>query len=85
MTLGLIYAKGQGVKQDFAEAANWYRKAAEKGNAFAQTNLGLFYAQGPRRDAGTMPRQRNGTVKRPIKDRHSPPAAWRCCTPKVRA
>ncbi|MEI9915082.1 MAG: hypothetical protein WDN29_03980 [Methylovirgula sp.] len=32
MTLGLIYAKGQGVKQDYAEAANWNRKAAEKGN-----------------------------------------------------
>ena len=84
MTLGLIYAKGQGVKQDFTEAANWYGKAAEKGNAFAQTNLGLFYAQG-RGVSRTMPKRRNGTAKRPIRDRHSPPAAWRCCTPKVRA
>ncbi|MBE0616885.1 MAG: sel1 repeat family protein [Proteobacteria bacterium] len=34
--LGLLYANGQGVPQNYTEAANWYRKAAEQGNASAQ-------------------------------------------------
>src|SRR5579863_1985301 len=38
--LGLMYAKGQGVPQDIAQAADWYRKAAEQGNAFAEGSLG---------------------------------------------
>ena len=29
--LGLMYAKGQGVTQDYAEAVRWYRKAADQG------------------------------------------------------
>ncbi len=33
--LGLMYAKGQGVTQDYAQAVNWYRKAAEQGGAEA--------------------------------------------------
>ena len=33
--LGLMYEKGQGVPQDYAEALKWYRKAAEQGNAKA--------------------------------------------------
>ena len=37
---------GQGVAQDYAQAVKWYRKAAEQGNAGAQTNLGLMYANG---------------------------------------
>jgi hypothetical protein len=56
--LGLMYDKGQGVPQDYAEAVKWYRKAAEQGNAKAvksyrkaaeqgnaeaQFNLGLMY------------------------------------------
>jgi len=56
--LGLMYDKGQGVPQDYAEAVKWYhkaaeqgnakavkwyRKAAEQGNAEAQFNLGLMY------------------------------------------
>jgi TPR repeat protein len=44
--LGVMYAKGWGVRQDYAAAANWYRKAAEQGNANAQCNLGLLYAEG---------------------------------------
>jgi uncharacterized protein len=56
--LGLMYEKGQGVPQDYAEAlkwyckaaeqgnakaVKWYRKSAEQGNAEAQFNLGVMY------------------------------------------
>ncbi len=40
--LGNAYNEGQaGLKQDYAEALKWYRRAAEKGFAMAQYNLGL--------------------------------------------
>ena len=35
-TLGLIYANGDGVPEDDAEAVRWYRLAAEQGHASAQ-------------------------------------------------
>ena len=44
--LGLAYADGQGVPQDYAQAAAWYRKAADQGLADAQTNLGVAYYKG---------------------------------------
>ncbi|HHF6559516.1 TPA: tetratricopeptide repeat protein, partial [Haemophilus influenzae] len=31
--LGVMYAEGQGVKQDDVEAVKWFRKAAEQGHA----------------------------------------------------
>ena len=34
--IGLMYALGEGVALDFAEAAKWFRKAAEQGYAPAQ-------------------------------------------------
>ena len=43
--------------QDEAEAVKWYRKAAEQGNAGAQTNLGVAYHNGagvPKDDAEAM-------------------------------
>ena len=43
--LGLIYATGQGVAKDDAEAARWYRMAAELGMAEAQFNLGIELRQ----------------------------------------
>ena len=30
--MGMMYDEGQGVKQDYAQAANWYKKAAAQGN-----------------------------------------------------
>ncbi len=33
ISLGFMYAEGQGVPQDDAEAVRWYRKAAEQGHA----------------------------------------------------
>ena len=44
--LGTIFYSGQGVAQDYAEAAHWYRLAAEQGYPRAQYNLGLMYALG---------------------------------------
>ena len=44
--LGYMYDAGNGVSQDFEEAAKWYRKAAEQGEAFAQFNLGIKYRTG---------------------------------------
>jgi hypothetical protein len=41
-----MYARGQGVPQNYAEAVRWYRLAAEQGNAPAQNNLGVMYAKG---------------------------------------
>jgi TPR repeat protein len=44
--LGEMYFLGKGVKQDYQEAAKWYRKAAEQGRANAQYNLGFMYENG---------------------------------------
>jgi hypothetical protein len=41
-----MYERGQGVPQDYAEAAKWYRKAAEQGEPSAQNNLGFMYGKG---------------------------------------
>ena len=45
-TLGMIYAEGNDVPEDDAEAVRWYRLAAEQGDALAQTNLGFMYGNG---------------------------------------
>ena len=44
--LGLMYDNGQGVRQDYAQAVQWFGKAAEQGLANAQYNLGVMYANG---------------------------------------
>jgi uncharacterized protein len=41
-----MFDLGQGVQQDYAQAAIWYSKAAAKGNANGQFNLGLMYFNG---------------------------------------
>jgi len=41
-----MYANGQGVKADLAEAARLYTKAAEQGEAGAQYSLGALYRDG---------------------------------------
>ncbi len=45
-SLGFLYANGQGVAQDYVEAARWFRKAADQGEALAQFGLGTLYANG---------------------------------------
>ncbi len=44
--LGLMYANGQRVPQDDAEALKWFRKAAAQDLAEAQNSLGVVYANG---------------------------------------
>lgn len=44
--LGSIYAKGNGVPLDDAEALAWYQKAAEKEYTAAYLALGLMYSDG---------------------------------------
>jgi TPR repeat protein len=41
-----MYANGLGVRQDYAEAWIWYRRAADQGDAEAQYSLGAMYAKG---------------------------------------
>jgi len=44
--LGLTYDLGQGVTQDYKQAAYWYTKAAEQGLADAQFSIGWMYTTG---------------------------------------
>jgi TPR repeat protein len=44
--LGYRYEIAGGVPMDYKQAAEWYRKAAEMGNAEAKYNLGRLYALG---------------------------------------
>jgi len=41
-----MYQFGEGVPKDFSEAARWYRKAADQGDAKAQVDLGYLYNHG---------------------------------------
>jgi hypothetical protein len=44
--LGLKFVSGEGAAQDYAQAVEWYRKAAEQNHFPAQFNLGMMYALG---------------------------------------
>lgn len=46
LQLAVIYAKGEGVAQDYAAAAKWFRAAAEQGLARAQYDLAVLYERG---------------------------------------
>jgi uncharacterized protein len=41
-----MYLEGWGVPQDYAQAMQWYRKAADQGLAQAQYGIGLMYING---------------------------------------
>ncbi len=41
-----MYLNGDGIPKNEAEAAKWYRKAAEHGDATAQHILGIMYEDG---------------------------------------
>ncbi len=44
--LGGLYYSGSNVKQDYAQAALWYRRAAQQGNVDAQFSLGNMFLMG---------------------------------------
>jgi TPR repeat protein len=43
VTVGNMYAEGQGVARDFHQALDWYRSAASQNSAAAQFNIGRHY------------------------------------------
>lgn len=44
--LGLMYHTGEGVRQDYGKAMDWYLKAFAKGNGDAYSNIGVMYRDG---------------------------------------
>ena len=46
LNVAVLYEKGQGVPQDFVEAAKWYRQAAEQGDVQAQYSMGVLSENG---------------------------------------
>jgi TPR repeat protein len=44
--LGQMFRKAPHQERDYEQAANWYRRAAKKGNVKAQYLLGLMYTRG---------------------------------------
>ncbi len=52
---GLLFYKGIGVPKDFKKAAQWFRRAANKGHPGAQYNLGImsYLGQGTEQDYAT--------------------------------
>src|SRR5919107_1027314 len=46
LTLGMLYLRGAGVRQDYAAALKWWRDAAALGNIRAQNNIGVIFRDG---------------------------------------
>lgn len=46
ITIALLYHQGQGFKQDYNQAMDWYIKAFRKGNGDAYSNIGVMYRDG---------------------------------------
>jgi len=44
--LGVLYASGKGLTQDYSQAIKWWHLAADQGNAEAQYSLGVMYGTG---------------------------------------
>src|SRR6516164_1217929 len=42
IVVGVMYARGQGVAQNYGEAMKWYRRAADQGDAAGQTALAMI-------------------------------------------
>jgi hypothetical protein len=65
LNLATLYRDGAGVALDYAEAAKWFKVAADRGNARAQYELGQIYyggrdAQGGYHDMGVPQDQAEG-------------------------
>ena len=44
--LGVMYSEGEGVKQDYAKAMTWFRKAAKQGQRESEYNVGAMHFRG---------------------------------------
>lgn len=44
--LAMTYLKGEGIDRDYKKASKWLKKAAQKGHAISQYNLGKMYDSG---------------------------------------
>src|SRR5438045_556904 len=44
--LGLSYARGKGVPQDYSEATKWFLQAAAQADAMSEYSLGQIYEKG---------------------------------------
>ncbi|WP_439239510.1 tetratricopeptide repeat protein [Lonepinella sp. BR2919] len=44
--VGLAYQEGNGIKQDYVKAREWYTKAVNQGEGYAQFLLGVLYSNG---------------------------------------
>jgi TPR repeat protein len=54
VAVGESYAAGRGVARDYRRAAEWYQKAAEKGDVNAELNLAALYRDGGKGFARNM-------------------------------
>ena len=46
LKIGNCYYDGKGITRDYKNAVQWYKKAADQGDSFAQNRLGLCYEYG---------------------------------------
>ncbi len=46
LQLGAMYYQGDGVRQDYAKALEWFKKSANQGEVLSQRLLGLLYYEG---------------------------------------
>lgn len=44
--VGRMYERGRGIDQDMSKAAEWYKKASDKGQQEARARLGILYLEG---------------------------------------
>ena len=77
--LGFMYDSGEGVPQDHAQAAIWYRKAAEQGDAKAQNNLGNLCIALAKVCRRIMRKPQSGIVKRRNRGMPRRNSIWGSC------
>ena len=55
LQLGAMYYQGDGVRQDYGKALEWFKKSANQDNAAAQAYIGIMYefGQGVSKDKKT--------------------------------
>ena len=77
--LGLMYVQGIGVKQDYAAAFEWYRKAAEQGLGW-RSPIWVIYTSLGKASRRISNRPYDGTARRPSKVSPLGKLNWATCT-----